>query len=247
MSDKEELYQSIERYLAEEMEAEELSRFEEKLATDAALKAEVRLHRELAESVTEQAGTEKLIEDLNEIHRESPAEYSKSGPRKLLWAAAAVVLLFFLAWVVYDMLFDEGKDPQTLYAEYYEVYPALDQKRDANAESDELNQALASYRKGEYRKALNGFQKSFSTPVASDFYSGICFMELQKPDSAIYFLSLVVDEGDNLLMNQAQWYLALSYLSQGEVESAILILNKIITNEGSYLERARQLKSELQK
>ena len=247
--DRENQFERIERYLADEQTAAEKAAFERELAEDAQLRAELDLHRWAAESLAD-GGLLDLAERLQQIdaqwqapptasptaqpklHSRPPARRTYQGP--LLALAASVVLLIGLfRWT--NQGFTDETTP--VLAQYFEPYPMVLNQRsalDTLVQTPLTNRAIQTYLAGDYATA-EGFFAELSALEAQplyDFYRGVCLLATGRAEAAQSYLQKVLNTEEPLLVQQARWYLALAHLAAGELDRGKGLLEAIA--EGDY-------------
>lgn len=80
----------------------------------------------------------------------------------------------------------------------------------------------------------------------AQFYLGLAFLEQEKPEAAVPYLSSVAGQTGNLLSESAEWYLALAYLHQGNRDRCESTLRRISgDSQHPYYEKARNLENAL--
>jgi len=250
-------YERIEQYLAGEMTGEDLIAFEHQLATDDSLRAELDLHRQVAETL-KGAAIHEFRGTINEVNDQwqAPKRKKNEGGFSLInlrWgavAAAAIVILL----VAYQ-IFMPGSTVtnQTLFADNFEPYKMVLTQRSLvpNPETaylkESISEAIAAYEDEDYAKASSLFQmleeKSPHTKLTYSFYAAITELALDHPQKAIPVFKKIIEEDDSLLVEQSQWYLGLAYLQSKDVESAKNTLKSIAPNAYKYKEAQKIVKA----
>ncbi len=231
----EEKYTLIEKYFAEEMQGEELENFEAQLQTDAELKEELTLHRQLAETLKGEK-VHELRSVLNEVDKNWEAPSKKDSTkvvkfnfRRILTIAAAVALLV----IGYQWLTNSDLSPEELYASNFETYPMLLNQRSAEestANSITYNNAITFYNKKEFTQAEAAFEKLLQDQpdnVSFQFYQANIFLASQNATDAIPIFQKILDGNNPLFEEQARWYLSLAYLQLDLKENAKALLEII--------------------
>ncbi|MBA3899726.1 MAG: hypothetical protein H0X62_05865 [Bacteroidetes bacterium] len=106
-----------------------------------------------------------------------------------------------------------------------------------------LSETMAQFVAGDYKTAISNFeviQKHFPNDVNAWFYSGLAHYKLGSPTKAIGNFEKAEDYFINIFDEEAQWYRALSLEQAGEKEALSTLLEKIITRESFYAEKAKQ-------
>lgn len=234
----------IEDYLDNKLSSEEKNNFEERLKSDKDFTREVEEHAMLFNSFDEIQAQELLLRFGNiEQELEGGKENQFGFPVYLKWAAALAVLAV-LSLVVYLNISNSNKD---LFLAYYTTYPNVESpvsRSDAGGEA-----VWRLYERGDYKQAYQLFEQALENDgadIASRFYLGICALEINKLTVAEEAFAKVASDKEGAYFEQAQWYLALTYLKAGKQDAAIQRLEEIIAVKSSYDEKAKALLGELE-
>jgi tetratricopeptide (TPR) repeat protein len=231
----EEKYTLIEKYLAEEMQGEELKNFEAQLQTDDKLKEELGLHRQVAETLKGEKVHElrNVLNDIDEnwnvSTKKDSAKIVKFNFRRILTIAAAVALLV----IGYQWLTNSNLPSEELYASNFETYPMLLNQRSAeenNASPVTYNNAITFYNKKEFTQAEAAFSKLLQDQpdnVSFQFYQANILLASQNAAAAIPIFQKIIDGNNPLFEEQARWYLSLAYLQLDQKGNAKALLEKI--------------------
>ena len=241
----------IDSYLRSEMDESALSSFEAEMLTNSGLAAEVVFHKEVQLAVGEMEVI-TLRGGLGDISRDGANENIRilgitSPKRRLLFwsAAASIAVLFALS----ALMQPTGYSDQDLYGSYYQPYRnGTNISRSASTSSNVLSAAILEIDKGDYQTALEMLkivsankQDSFS----ASFYSGEAYRALGDYKSAIASYTEVIRQGDNLLVEQSEWYKGLCYLKMNEREKAVNQFKAIVSRKGYYSEKSSSLLKKL--
>jgi tetratricopeptide (TPR) repeat protein len=164
--------------------------------------------------------------------------------RNSIWYAAAASVIFLVAFSV--IISSHSYSVPELYAKFYQpVKTDLGTTRSASM-SDEsiLNLALSQMRIGEYDTALKLFTDVLTQDnqnVVGNFYSGAIHQEKGQYSEAIKSFTKVVAQGDNLFIEQSEWYLGLCYLGLNQRDNAIRQFRKISACDGYYRQESKKL------
>lgn len=228
-------YTLIEKFLAKEMQGEELKKFEDQLQNDVELKEELVLHRQLTETLKGER-VHELRNVLKEVDKnwEAPskkdsAKIVKFSFRRVLTIAAAVALFM----ISYQWFTNSNLSPEEIYASNFETYPMLLNQRSAEentTSSVTYNNAITFYNKREYAQAEAAFEKLLQDQpdnISFQFYQANIFLASQNAADAIPVFQKILDGNNPLFEEQARWYLSLAYLQLGQKENAKALLEKI--------------------
>jgi len=267
---------TIDQYLQNELSQDDRIAFEKILKEDEGLQQDVKLTRHIIngfnkegekkaieemKTLSPDAFKAVLAEAEKKYHKEPESEVVvktviETPPRRLnklfvtisSVAAVAIILLYVGLQPKYA--------PDGLFREYYTVPDYEDvPTRGGNSFTEEqtksIDDAITFYYKGEYDDALAAFEKATTGLQEEDipddilFYISICRIEAGEVGDAIRGLRyLSVD--DNIYNQDAQWYLALTYLKTGDREVAAILLSEINSNkEHLYNQSAKDLLAKL--
>lgn len=163
---------------------------------------------------------------------------------KFYIAAAAIFLVACSAVLIF---FGESNSVK-LFKEYYKPYPNIIPMVRGSESDFDLRAAMVLYNSGNYEEAVIEFDKILSSGVENEsalFYEGVSFLSLGNGDKAESAFEKVINIGASKLKDQAEWYLALSYLLEEKKENAESLLTKIISEQNYYSSSASDLRSRL--
>ena len=228
MENAEQQFEQIEAYLSGALDGDERAVFEARMAADPEFAAEVELHREVAGAVADH-GEVAFEENLRGIAEElEGAGEGKRRPwRNYLLAAAAVALLAVVGWVVF-----QGGDPPTpqdLFAEHFQAYEAPATFR-GKVPPEKLERAFAPYKGGEWAVALGEFEQLEGEYPGDEevlFYAGISELALGNGAEGRAYLQRVLALPAHTSEVQGKWYIALSWLAEGNAGAARPLLEEL--------------------
>ncbi|HEY5510530.1 MAG TPA: hypothetical protein VIK10_05815 [Prolixibacteraceae bacterium] len=245
--------EEIDSYINDEMDEYTLAHFEEELLENSGLADDLTFHKDVDRAVAEidvivlRAKLQQL--SMEEQEKKSDMLGVSSPKRKnLYWyaAASAIVAMFAIA----SLLSDTPKSDQQLYAAYYQPYKiGSNVSRSAVTATDNMNIAIREIDKGNYSSALTLLDKASKTGndgFSISFYSGVAFQELGQYKNAINSFSEVVLDGDNLLVEQSEWYIGLCYLRIEEREKALRQFKNIVARNGYYKDKSSKMLQQLE-
>lgn len=245
--------EEIDRYLNDELDDSALAQFEDELIFNSGLAADISFQREVDRAISE-GDVMALRAKLGQISREEKNRISEKlgilPPRrkKLVWYAAASVVVLLVVFT--SMMRNRAYSDEQLYASYYQPYKSgKNISRSAATSNNALNSALLELDKGNYPRALKWLESAAVTEkngYSVNFFSGIAFQELGDYHKAISSFSAVVREGDNLLVEQSEWYIGLCYLRVEERQKAIAQFRSISSGKGFYREQSSKLLRQLE-
>lgn len=273
MSFDEQTYEMITAYLNQNLSDPDRLAFEERMQKDTALAQEVAIHKEMyAQYGTDVSNAQQLPIDSqelqalrNHLRSEEIQELSqkiKAGKKKydientpskkpilryLYYAAAAVALLF----LVNRFFIESHLSSEELYAEYntWENLPSLTVRGD---NQQYLAKGEAMFVNKEYTEAIPLFTSYLtSNPEITNphvlTYLGIAYLESDNFEKALTTFEQLL-RSNTLENDTAYWYIALTYLKQGNDKKAIDNLKLLRNNpDNFYYKKAGALLSKLEK
>lgn len=232
----------IERYINGELEEDDLWEFKRALESDPQLAAELKDYL-MIKKLLSQKEKLKLMDKMNAIHE---AEKSRSKlPRIPIYAAAASFLL--LASIGgFLLLRHSGSNEAALFNQYYTAESGAFGLRSGHSSlQHELAQGLQYYEDKNFEKAIDFFNQTDNNLMAR-LYRGISYLELEQFDKALSDFDVVIADNNNLFVDQAQWYKALTLLKSEQLTKAKETLNAIASDRSVYKTKAQKLLKELE-
>ena len=244
--------EEIDGYLTDDLDEATMVLFEDELMVNSGLSADLAFHREVEKAVGE-TDVISLRSSLQQIARDEGDRRSErlglgSTRRKsLFWYAAASVLVFMVVFT--SLVRHRSYTGQQLYTSYYQPYKVgASVSRSGSASQNGLNNALLAIDRGEYASALTLLEGTRGQEAyAVNFYSGVAWQELGDYSRAISSFTQVVQQGDNLLVEQSEWYIGLCYLRTDEREKAVAQFRSIATRNGYYGQESGEILQQLEK
>ena len=240
--------QLIEDYLLNRLNDTERMDFEKALQQNRSLRNELELQA-LVIKGAQSNGRDQLKSRLQRIHQQ---EFPATAKTRRLWPLISKIAAAVLLLVISGVFLFNGEAPtaQQLFAQNYETYSLSLASRDA-AKNETLAQLNKLYRQKNYKAALPLFDKILeSEPLNARMLigAGISHLELDQLAAARDRFSAIIAANDLRLQDMARWYIALSYLKEGQPKNAKTYLNQILSKPkaGQY-EKASQLMKELNK
>jgi hypothetical protein len=239
------LTELIDKYLGGELKPEEKAAFERRLSTETALSEQVTLHRQITASF-KSSGRASLLAMLEEEDANMPAyqevteEQNKpeakviafnNGSRQMYYWAAAVILLLLVPFI---FIIRNNTAPDRLAGKYFQPYE--NEWVPANGDTADLStKAMKHYENENYALALPILEKMLGSNTSDEaevqFYKGNSHLALNHPKDAITCFAAVLSMPANKYTEEAQWYLALSYIKAEDKVKAKDLLNTIVETE----------------
>ena len=236
MKDK---YLEIERYLGEEMSTLERADFESRLLKNKTLRAELKLHQEVEETLQD----EKLT-TLHGVLQQADAQFRKKSietkqaktvslfSKKILSVAAAIAILIGIAvW-----LWRPAVSPSEVFASNYEPYIMVLNQRSNTPDAEAIKNAVRYYELGDYTTAATAFSELFDSSnkenITYRFYTAISLLSSGQADKSILIFEELIVSENIIFREQSRWYAAMTYLQKNDLENARKMLEEI--EEGAY-------------
>lgn len=236
--------QRIEDYLSENISESEKLKFEQELAVNPKLKQELQFEIELVASL-KQEDVIDLRRKMRHVINEEKARARSFGKRSLHshWylVAASVTFLILVAGAL--RLTNPVKySNETIFEMYYTGESAHNVTRSGSNSNDE---AMIKYHEGDFNGALLLFNEILDKDVNNiyvRYYAGLASIETKQNKRAINEFSFIVKNHNNLFVENAEWFLALSYLRDDQPKEAKKILEKIsTTTTNTHQNEAKQI------
>lgn len=96
--------------------------------------------------------------------------------------------------------------------------------------ADTNQKAYLDYENKDYAAALatlTSLLKQNASDMEVRFYTAICQLRLGKVEEAIDNFKTIIADNNNIFIREAQWFLALAYIKNGQIEKAQENLNLI--------------------
>jgi tetratricopeptide (TPR) repeat protein len=238
----------IEKYLSEELSANERSEFEQLQRSDADFAEEVLVAITINAdfNVKQKMRWQGLLNEQVSVVKETPIR--KLFLRRsisLVRGIAAVFILglgLSLAWLIFS-----NPDARNLADEQLmEIYVAPKAFMGENANTDfNWKNAVSAYRNGQFSVAVAAIESSMD--IGSEkldekyFYLGLSYLYEDVPnyEKAINHLAKSKElNSSSLYAPKAHWFMALAYLKQGKVKEAKTMLQLVINENTTNWKKA---------
>ena len=238
--------EDIDEYLNGEMDEATQSAFELQLQKDAALQQELSLQKTLRAGIKDK-GNQLLKEKLKAIHKEEITQKTDTPIvplyRRLPFLAAAASIALLIA--VYFFLRQPTPGNDALFAANYEPYQIGLVQRGTQQEA--LTQADQLYRAGSFDQAapvLESILEVDPNLPKVRMALAISYLEMNQDELAKEQLNQIYD--NPLYTDKVQWYLALIFIRNNQIDQAQSELEKLVQDQNSnYQSRANQLLNQL--
>ena len=238
--------QNIEDYIDGILEGEALEIFKSELNDNLDLSAEVELRRKVNEAINEK--------DIFELRKElasarESAETKKvkmlipeTGTDKLKFLRTSVAVVIVLLGFT-GILRNSFVSVDHTYDNFYKA-PSWSPERSLSEEVSVLQQANTAYMRSDYNEVINILtelpEASVQNPVFS-FYRAASLQNLEKFKDAIHSYSEVIQNGDNMFIEEAEWYRGLCYLKLGDYDKANKELLAVMERKGHFEKDAKAI------
>jgi tetratricopeptide (TPR) repeat protein len=234
----------IERYNAGEMDEAEQIWFRKELEANKKLRDEVAL-RNKTDLVLKNQESIQLRNKLSEIEKKRAANAPIKTPGKnSTWKYAAVIAALVIIGSI-ALLRTRSMTNEEIISRFYKPYEGISASRSQQSVvNQDYSRALEYYNVRDFRNAAFYFGKVLGNDpkyMESTMYYGVSKYEESNYPEAVQKFRIVVDDGKNLYIEDAQWYLALCYLQTNEKELAISQLGLIKRSESIYSKPARKI------
>jgi len=245
------LFEDIENYLDESIDSKERTRLKERLEKHSDLYLEVNKHRELKEALNDTdaiAFKEKLIAISKELKAEEENSKTitqpKIKPAFFNWKIAATIVVI-IGLGSYFIINSFALNSSKLFTNYFTAYPLEGVVR-GDSISGFLKEKFNSYRNGNYRSAVSNLEElkaKHPEKEVLNLYLGNSYLQTNQIEKAITEFQSI--DSLSTYYENAQWYLALSFLKTNEETQAKNILKKLLKYNGAYNKKASSLLKEL--
>lgn len=229
--------QLIERFLAGEMNEDELRWFSNELQSNAELSTELKLDKDLDKILSEEDVVEfrrKLLSVYNENKQLKAPRIVRLQPRKWQLAAAAAIAVLMITGGALLFTQQRSYTPEKLFSMYYDSDRSIELTRSGNAN---IVEAVLKFQQKDFQGASLLFAEILdrdSSNMAVWFYSGISYIETDRIDNAVDAFNFIVNDGNSLYVEHAEWYLGLCYLKNEQIDSAVDEFRKIAVDQNNY-------------
>ena len=207
-------FETIEAFLMGTMEPDARQRFQQELAADAQLHAEMELQRDNTLAV-ELAGLTRTLQSISAEHREEVAATAGRPWTTYLKYAAMVALLAIGAvwWLA------RPPESERVYAEYYVQDPGLPVPMSA-VKDPVFQDAMVAYKLGEFAEARSKWGGLLQAEPNNDtlrFYIANTYLAQGDAKAAIPLFQNIAEVPGSAFHNNARWYLFLALLHEGRL------------------------------
>lgn len=195
-----------------------------------------------------QVGHEKDMQDIETLRSFTANIKRKSRIRIFLVPITSIAAVFALVFSL--NIYHNNRIMNNMFATYYTPleYDQELASRGNDSISPELISAMDAYYKKLYKDALKKFNAMQSVDRKFLIYKAICLIETERLPEAINLLEQLVNDGEGTeYWQQANWYLAISYLGSHEKDKAMQLLKEIADYDGTFQIKAKNIMDFLRK
>jgi hypothetical protein len=148
---------------------------------------------------------------------------------KFWWSAAAILIV---APALVFMFIYITNSPAQLFASQYQTYRINVDRASGLVNAESLS---SHYQDGKYNEVIKDFRGLTTQSVRDKMIAAFAYMELNDFKAAIPLFEAVIRSnvvtGEKLYQDEAEYYLALSYLKTKQVEQSYQLFNKIYVDD----------------
>lgn len=219
-------YSRIIAYESGNLNAKQVSKFEEELSEGGLLSREYRSYQASSE-VSGYLAYQETKSLLSKISKEGKEDGIIRPINK--WAMAASIALIFSASLAYLWLENNYSNGQLIQNNYYALN--LSEVRAEGGSKNVLKAPYDAYISGRYQAALDILETINSDATEVDLLRGHLFLKLEQPDNAILSLTKVLQKNDQRFNENAKWHIGLAYLAKNDLENAHTIFESFLDSE----------------
>jgi len=215
----------IEKYLSGKLSKKEQSDFDLALK-DETFREQLIFQAQLIDSFRKEE-KEVLLEAIKSYKPSDSKPVSKKktqflGPLRIAAGLALLLAAYFVLQIF------TATDNSQIYTEHFRKYPPTVSERGQGEKMEVIyKDAMQAYVNDDYQKALTNFRKLGSEDEKISLYLVMSLLELDKISEAQEILVRLNRSQDERIRQNAEWYLALSYLKTNNIQRSIDLLNPI--------------------
>ena len=240
----------IDQYLTGRLSAEEIEALEAELAQDNTLRQAYE-DAQITQALAQDYGLREDIKSIRQAMQadtappvSSPAPATPSEPTKIrplrayLGRVAAGVAILLVGFIGFQYA---SLSPESLYTEQAAAYQLSVSRAPETSGSSPEEQLAQQYRANDFDAVITRYEQLTDPSVTAMFLAGQAYLQTDQPQPAIDAFRQIVaingSQGINRFEEDAEYYLALSYLRADQVEQALPLLEAIHNDpEHSYRE-----------
>lgn len=239
---------TIEDFIDGMLEEDLLAEFNAELEENTDLMAEVSLREQINAAIGE-TDVQNLRAMLGRARKESERKEVKSivmpqfdMKSTRFWRNSVAMIVILVG--LFGALQMNLNTAQRTYTKYFETPSwASERSLSENSTRDVLQEARLMFAQSDYENTIQILDK---VPESKDsfvkhFYTALSYQNLNKFDNAIAEYSKVVEHGNNLFVEEAEWYKSLCYIKLNQKLQAENELMAVIERKGFYEKDAKAI------
>lgn len=209
-------FEAIEAYVLDRMSDEERTIFEQRMAGDDVLRAEVALEQENIRAV-ELGWVSRMLKSMAAEEMASEKNARKGSWKQYLkYAAVVAIILSGSLWLL------RPSANERLFAEHFVADPGLPVEMGV-ADDPVFADAMVSYKEGHFAEARSKWIPLLQQDPRNDtlrFYIGSAALAEGDVRAAIKQLAPLADDPSAAFHDKSRWYLFLAYVRHGSLSEA---------------------------
>ncbi len=237
-----ELLDTIERYLKNNINTEERVAFDKKLKENPILQQQVKDTETILFGVRKAFFKNKAVDFHEELVQDNSPVIKDSKVFKLnfksISIAASIVILFGCFWFLNQQTSNEN-----IFNKYYIEDRGLETNM-SKTDNYAFEDAMVDYKYGEYNTAIYKWNTLLKNKPKNDtlnYFIGVAHLANKNEIKSENYLKIVIETTESEFLNDAYFYLGLTYLKMDNIDLAIENLEK------SKTELSKTIISELKK
>lgn len=230
----------IEKYFKGTLSEEELHIFNEKLQKDSKFEQEFRDMKFVREGAKESARANALniLQSVEANFAKKETTKINVSMRRLVSIAASLIVIATVSYFAISNRTGGTMTGDEVFTAYYEAYPNIVSgiERGENIEINTLSaRAYNAYDIKDFSRSANLFAELLDVEKSAEnyFYSGITNLEAGNLDVAKNHFNTVMNNFAEL-REQSQWYLAMTFLKEDDLEAGVSSLAVLSLKNSSY-------------
>jgi tetratricopeptide (TPR) repeat protein len=220
----------FERYYQGDLNSEELKKFEDELEKNISFQTEFKAFSDINNVLADKQLTDFRVK-LKNIHHDN---FGKVRTKKLFlrrFFATAASLIILLGTAYYFLIFKTQQVEDTrLFSTFYPDMISLKGSQETNIQ---FSEAVSAYNAKSFNKAVSLFENIVKTDSTNSLYT--FNLAMAHLGAGNYFKSedlfeKIVAQNNSLVLDNAQWFLAICYYKTGRITKAKLQFRKIAAN-----------------
>jgi tetratricopeptide (TPR) repeat protein len=220
--------EAIEKFIFQQMNAEETAAFTKKLNSDLALQHKLETVKLLLVGIQE-AELEKKLEEFHNgmlsTKKNRFQQPTKTFAIKKWLVAASVLVIVGLGMLLF---WNRDTKGEKLFAAYFQPEPGLISEM-GTSDNYLFNRAMVDYKIGDYDAALLTWESLLASKPENDtlnYFIGSAWLAKEKEETAIAHFKKVIANENSFFKNDALWYTGLALLKSNKKMEALGFIEK---------------------